>query len=72
MWVVDPLDGTRNYASGLSCFATSVAVLENGRPVVGVVYEPNLRHLYTTVAGQGAFLNDRAIRVEEAPSSHDY
>jgi myo-inositol-1(or 4)-monophosphatase len=72
VWVVDPLDGTRNYASGLSCFATSIAVLEQGRPVIGVVYEPNLRHLYTAWRGGGASLNGRAIRVEEPPTSHDH
>ena len=72
VWVVDPLDGTRNYASGLSCFATSVALLDHGHPIVGVVYEHNLRHVYTAVAGQGAFLNGRTIRVDEPPTSHDY
>jgi myo-inositol-1(or 4)-monophosphatase len=72
VWVVDPLDGTRNYASGLAYFATSIAVLEKGRPIVGVVYEHNLRHLYTATAGGGAFLNGRSIRVVEPPASHDH
>ena len=72
VWVVDPLDATRNYASGLACFATSIAVLDNAAPVVGVVYEHNLRHLYTAVAGSGAFLNGRTIRVDEPPMSHDH
>ena len=36
VWVIDPLDATRNYASGLACFATSIAVLDNAAPVVGV------------------------------------
>jgi len=72
VWVVDPLDATRNYASGLACFATSIAVLDHATPVVGVVYEHNLRHLYTAVAGSGAFLNSRAIRVDEPPTSHDH
>jgi len=72
VWVVDPLDATRNYASGLPCFATSIAVLENAAPVVGVVYEHNLRHLYSAVIGRGASLNGRAIRVDEPPASHDH
>jgi len=72
VWVVDPLDATRNYASGLACFATSIAVLDHATPVVGVVYEHNLRHLYTAVAGGGAFLNGRAIHVAEPPASHDH
>jgi len=72
VWVIDPLDATRNYASGLACFATSIAVLEHAAPVVGVVYEHNLRHLYTAVIGRGASLNGRAIRVDEPPTSHDH
>ncbi len=72
VWVVDPLDATRNYASGLACFATSIAVLDQAAPVVGVVYEHNLRHLYTAVAGGGFFLNGQAIRVAEPPTSHDH
>ena len=72
VWVVDPLDATRNYASGLSCFATSIAVLDNAAPVVGVVYEHNLRHLYTAVAGSGAFLNGRAIRVDDSSTNPDH
>lgn len=72
VWVVDPLDATRNYASGLACFATSIAVLDHAAPVVGVVYEHNLRHLYTAVAGSGAFMNGRAIHVAEPPTSHDH
>lgn len=72
VWVVDPLDATRNFASGLSCFATSIAVLDEAVPVVGVVYEHNLRHLYTAVAGRGTSLNGRAIRVVEPPTSHDH
>ena len=72
VWVVDPLDATRNYASGLACFATSIAVLDHATPIVGVVYEHNLRHLYTAVSGGGAFLNGRSIRVVEPPMNHDH
>ncbi len=99
VWVVDPLDATRNYAAGLSCFATSIAVLDKNvpqdpseprasaraesrnsgfetyskaAPVVGVVYEHNLRHLYTAVLGQGAEMNGQPMRVVEPPSGHDH
>ena len=72
VWVIDPLDATRNYASGLACFATSIAVLDHAVPVVGVVYEHNLRHLYTAALGRGASLNGSAIRVDEPPTSHDH
>lgn len=63
-WVVDPLDGTRNYASGFPCFSTAIAVLDEGRPVVGVVYEHNLKAMYVAAAGRGATLNDTSIRVD--------
>ena len=68
-WVLDPIDGTRNYVSGFPCYATSIAVLDQGRPVVAVVFEHNTQRLYTAVAGGGGTLNDRPIRVP-APSSH--
>ena len=50
-WVIDPLDGTRNYVSNMPCFATSIAVLDDGVPVVGVVIEHNTRWKFTAVAG---------------------
>jgi myo-inositol-1(or 4)-monophosphatase len=71
-WVVDPLDGTRNYVSGLPCFATSIAVLERGRPVAAVVYEHNQRLLFSACAGGGAHLNGRRILVEDPPRHGDY
>jgi myo-inositol-1(or 4)-monophosphatase len=70
-WVVDPLDGTRNYASGVPCFSTSLAVLDRGRPVVGVVFEHNQNLLYTAVAGMGATFNGTAICVEEPSCGSD-
>lgn len=71
-WVVDPLDGTRNYVSGLPCFATSIAVLERGRPVAAVVYEHNQRLLFSAGAGGGAHLNGRRIHVDDPPRHGDY
>jgi myo-inositol-1(or 4)-monophosphatase len=65
-WVIDPLDGTRNYAAGFPCFSTSIAVLDRGRPITAVVYEHQLKRLHTAVAGEGAKLNDRPIRIEKA------
>jgi myo-inositol-1(or 4)-monophosphatase len=68
-WVVDPIDGTRNYASGLPCFGTSIAVLDRGRPVVGVVTEHNLGHVYAAVRGGGATLNGEPVQVTD-PTRH--
>jgi len=62
-WVIDPLDGTRNYVAGFPCFATSIGVLDEGRPVVGVVREHNCGHVYAATHGGGATLNDRALSI---------
>lgn len=54
-WVIDPLDGTRNFVGGFPCWSTSIAVLEGGEPVVGVVREHNIGRMYTAVRGGGAY-----------------
>lgn len=60
-WIIDPVDGTTNFSSGLPAFAVSIAVEHCGRPVVAVVYAPYLDELFTAVAGEGAMLNGRPI-----------
>jgi myo-inositol-1(or 4)-monophosphatase len=62
-WIVDPLDGTTNFLHGIPLFAISVALEREGKPVAGVIYNPILNELYTTERGNGAFLNDRRLRV---------
>lgn len=62
-WVVDPLDGTSNYAAGLPWFGVLISVLKNGVPVVGVMYLPATGDLYTAEAGAGAFRNGKPIAV---------
>lgn len=62
-WVIDPLDGTHNYLRGFPHFAVSIALVENGEPLHGVVYDPIRGELWTASRGAGAFLNDRRIRV---------
>ena len=54
-WVVDPLDGTTNYSQGLPVFCVSIALQYRGKTVVGVVYAPYLRELFTAVRGGGAW-----------------
>lgn len=66
LWVIDPLDGTTNYAHGYPMFCVSIAFLEAGRPLVGVVYQPILDELFVAERGVGAFLNGEPIHV----SSH--
>ena len=57
MWAVDPLDGTTNFTRGFPSVGVSVALLEDGRPVVGVVLAPFLKLEFTAAAAEGAFLN---------------
>ncbi|HWP34367.1 MAG TPA: inositol monophosphatase family protein [Thermodesulfobacteriota bacterium] len=54
-WVIDPIDGTTNFARGYPMFAVSIALEREGEPVVGVVYAPVLDELYWGIAGRGAF-----------------
>ena len=63
LWVVDPLDGTTNFAHGFPFFAVSIALLDHGSPVIGVIYAPLLDELFCAVKGYGAWLNDQAIAV---------
>jgi len=70
-WVIDPLDGTVNYAHGYPRFCVSIGVEHEGRRRVGVVYDPLLDELYTAVRGQGAWLGSRRLRVSETRSLAD-
>ena len=67
VWVIDPLDGTHNYLRGFPHFCVSIAMLENGEPMHGVVYDPLRDELFTASRGDGAFLNDRRMRVSTRP-----
>ena len=62
-WVVDPLDGTRNYAQSIPHFCTIVALAKDDEIVAGVVYDPVREETFTAALGQGAFLNGDPISV---------
>lgn len=62
-WVIDPLDGTSNFLRGFPHFAVSIALVEKGEPVLGVVFDPLRDELFTAEKGRGALLNDRRLRV---------
>ena len=64
-WVVDPLDGTRNYAQSIPHFCTIVALAEDDEVIAGVVYDPVREETFTAAKGQGAFLNGAPISVSE-------
>ena len=62
-FVIDPLDGTSNYLRGYPHFCVSIAALEHGEPMHGVIFDPLRNELFTASRGSGAFLNDRRLRV---------
>ena len=62
-WIIDPLDGTTNYAHGYPCFCVSIAVEHAGTLEIGVVYDPMRDEMFAAERGQGATLNERRIRV---------
>jgi fructose-1,6-bisphosphatase/inositol monophosphatase family enzyme len=62
-WIIDPIDGTTNFAHGFPFFAVSIALYYEGEPVVGVVYNPIHDELFVAEAGQGAWLNGQPIHV---------
>ena len=66
-WVVDPLDGTTNFAAGIPYWAISIARYEHGQPVLAILDVPPLRQRIVAIRGQGAWRNGKAL---SAPSSH--
>ena len=62
-WIIDPLDGTTNYAHGYPCFCVSIGLEHAGQLEIGVVYDPMRDEMFAAERGQGATLNDRKIRV---------
>ena len=68
LWIIDPLDGTNNYAHAVPQFAVSVAYYHQGVPIVGAVFNPARDELFTAVCGGGAFHNGRPAQVSPATS----
>src|SRR6476659_1352926 len=64
-FVIDPLDGTSNYLHGFPHWCVSIALVENGEPQHGVIFDPLRNELFTASKGAGAVLNDKRIRVTE-------
>ncbi|PKP77120.1 MAG: inositol monophosphatase [Alphaproteobacteria bacterium HGW-Alphaproteobacteria-3] len=62
-WIVDPLDGTTNFLHGIPHFSISIALERDGQLVAGLVYNPISDEMFIAEKGQGAFLNDRRLRV---------
>ena len=65
-WIVDPLDGTNNFAHSIAQFACSIGFYYKKQPLVAVVYNPISEELFTAIKGQGAFLNGEKIQVSKS------
>ncbi|MXV60761.1 inositol monophosphatase [Natronorubrum sp. JWXQ-INN-674] len=64
-WVIDPLDGTGNFAHGNPNYSISIALIEDGDPIIGVVYVPETEELFTAIAGEGAWRDGDPIRTTD-------
>jgi myo-inositol-1(or 4)-monophosphatase len=64
-WLIDPIDGTNNYAHGYPYFCVSLGLWRGQTPLLGVIYNPMLDELFTTQAGGGAYCNGRPIHVSD-------
>lgn len=62
-WIVDPLDGTTNFAHSYPLFCVSIALEEEGNVVLGVIHDPTRKESFTAVRGEGAFRNGERLRV---------
>lgn len=71
LWVMDPLDGTSNYAHGFPWFCVSIGLLEYGVRTAGVIYHPVMREMFFAEKGRGAFLNGRKISVSKTKKMKD-
>src|SRR5512143_247700 len=67
-WIIDPLDGTTNYAHGYPCFSVSIALEHEGEVIAGVVYDPMRDELFSAEKGGGSVLNGKKIAVSRTDS----
>jgi len=65
-WIIDPLDGTRNFASGIPHFAVSLALVDGDTPVLGCTYDPMRDELFSAEAGRGTHVNGERVLVAQA------
>ena len=63
VWLVDPLDGTKYFASGSDQYTVSIALVQNGSPIIGVIYQPAKRLMFYAMQGKGAYVNNDPIHV---------
>ncbi len=72
VWIVDPIDGTREFAQSIPEYAISVALIEKGQPILAVVFNPASNELFSAVLGEGAYLNGQQIYCASHASQGQY
>jgi len=78
LWIIDPIDGTTNFARGMPSFCVSIGLYHEGAPYLGVVYDPTRDHLFHAQRGEGAWFGRRRLqvsrvgRLEDALIGHDW
>jgi myo-inositol-1(or 4)-monophosphatase len=70
LWIIDPIDGTANYARGLPRYCVSIGYLERGVPMLGAIYDPSHDWLYAAARGEGAWLDETRITVSSIDDMH--
>lgn len=71
IWVIDPIDGTKNFSHGIPEYSISIGLLHKQKPLLGIVYAPALNKLYTAQKNHGAFLNGKRIHVSKVNKLKD-
>ena len=67
-WIIDPLDGTTNFAHGFPCYAVSIGIERHGELIAGAIYDPSRDEMFAAERGAGATLNGKKIQVSEVDS----
>lgn len=65
VWVIDPIDGTACFVNGMLAWCVSIGILVDGQPAIGAVYDPNARELFHACQGQGAYVGDSRLQVND-------
>lgn len=71
VWIVDPIDGTRAFVEGQTVWVIAVALVERGRPVMGLIFNPSREEMFAAERGRGATLNGRSLRAPSPPPIAD-
>lgn len=62
-WVIDPIDGTKNYAYSMPVFVSQVALAKDGKPILGIIYNPVSKQMFSASLGNGSFLNNKKLKL---------